>query len=216
MLIEKTKMTISEVAEIENIDDQIKQAEMDLVKRSKGLDRAQTLFTDAETRLHQLKNQRDLNYINGLKEVDWELVFKYSKDETYVVNRYREQILSHANLNYAGKYNSSTMQPIFYVAFESDSLKELTLNKTQVEFIFSKLNFQPKEKIKCIDVRNMSDDDCLWELIFSDLTQKYSVEKTVRYQIKEKYEFDTLDAALKQIQLMSNVALENQDIKLIG
>ena len=62
----------------------------------------------------------------------------------------------------------------------------------------------------------MSDDDCLWELIFSDLTQKYSVEKTVRYQIKEKYEFDTLDAALKQIQLMSNVALENQDIKLIG
>jgi hypothetical protein len=209
-------LTISNVAVLENIDDQIKQAEIDLVKRSKSLDRAQVLFTDAENRLDQLKNQRDLNYINGLKEVDWELVFKYSKDETFVLNRYREEVLNNSNLNYAGKYNSATMQPIFYIAFESDSVNELNELKSQVEFIFLKLNFQPKEKIKCIEVRNLSDDDYLWELIFSDLTKKYSVEKNIGYQKKEKFDFDTLDAALKKIQLMSNVALETHDMKFIG
>lgn len=209
-------MTTPEAIPVENMDDLIKQAENDLIKKNKALERAQSLVTEAENLLTQLKTQRDLSYINSLTEVDWELVFNYSPDQTMVVSHYREQVFNNACLNHTFSYNSSTMQPILYISFETDSVEELNIKKSQVEFIFMNLKFQPKEMIKCIEIRNMLDSDCLWQLTFSAKSKKFAVEKSYRYQCRERHEFDDLETTLTKIQQLSKVALESQDMQLIG
>ena len=195
--------------------DQIVEAELEVQKKQIALKQAQEAMEQANNSLYQLKHQRDVIYINSLQgKPDWKLAFNYSPDETAYIYDYRESVLASRDLKKTGHYHSETLQHIFYISFETDTSEEREKIKNQVEFILNHLKFNPKDNTKSIFIHNMRNDaEGQWELLFSGNDSTYALVKTNygsgRYELK----YESLDALLKKVQSLSDVAFESLDVQ---
>lgn len=193
-----------------DLEGRIKKAETALQIKKNTVEQAQQDMDQAKNELNELKHQRDVKYITSLQgKTDWELVFNYNPDETAYIYDYRESILAAYGLNKTGHYHSETLQHIFNIAFETNSLDERQKIKEKVELILSHLKFNPKDNTKSIFIENIRNDELgQWELLVSGSDGNYSLLKTNYSSGRFELKFESLDALLEKVQSLSDVAFE--------
>lgn len=202
-------MTTSRLNEL---DEAIKIAKGDEVKKKAALKRAKANLSKAENKTYQLQNLRDLLYVNSLGDkVDWDMVFNYNEDETAAAMDYRKHVAQNYYIKKSGHYNPETKQHVFCVEFQSDSKQELQAKIKTIDFVFSKLIPNPSdENRKCILIYNLIevDDFDTYELAHKSSDGEYSILIRRLGRTSLHQSFKSLDEALNFIQSKSNVAFD--------
>ncbi|EOZ8645449.1 hypothetical protein ACQWTT_001200 [Acinetobacter baumannii] len=200
----------------ENLEEQILLAKKEVKKKKNTAQAAKKRLDDAKRRLYQLEYQRDDEYIASLNgQPDWKLIFSYNEEETTRIWDYRKEVLSEVGLERTGHYNEVTRQHIFCIFFETNSIDELYLKKSQVEFLFSHLKFDPDGYKKIVIQKVKGEENYLWELVQTKKSNEFLVTHRAYSNLRESFEFNSLEAALEKIQSISDVAFESNVVKLI-